>query len=279
MKMGVRVPPRPRPALCNPLAKPLSLTLVHEAITRTQLGETAASPTPVKNRMAWKANKTLIPVLTAKRGATPISPAPAPKHSIDAVSVRMGPRRSQMYPHGIWKSAYPHRKELKMPPIWMVSSANSCSRVLPAILKFRRFNAVTAMINMTMLMTYQRTAVGALEFVEPFAARVCLSALLTRFKACVTPVLQTASALLKNSASPVVSFEHTTTWARVNEYARTNTHKRANKYVVLGQRGSNSEHRESCCSCTRGASKIAQGREARLLRLPSESTLTTIASD
>src|SRR5579859_2256759 len=172
MRIGVSVPPRPRPALCKPLAKPRSLTLVHEAITRTQPGETAASPTPVKKRMTWKASRTLNPVLTASWGATPISPAPRPKHNIEAVNVRMGPRRSQMYPQGIWKRAYPHRKEPKVRPILMVSKANSSSMVLPAMLKLRRFNAVTAMISMTMLMTRQRKVVAALELGAPVAARV-----------------------------------------------------------------------------------------------------------
>src|SRR5438105_3906943 len=182
MKVGVSVPPRPRPALCKPLAKPLSLALVHEAITRTQPGEMAASPTPVKKRMTWKASRTLNPVLTASCGAIPISPAPRPKHNIEAVNVRSGPRRSQMYPHGIWKRAYPHRKEPKMRPILMVSKANSSSMVLPAMLKLRRFNAVTAMISMTMPMTYQRTFVAALEFVAPVPTRVSAEVLFEGFK-------------------------------------------------------------------------------------------------
>jgi len=78
-------------------------------------------------------------------------------------------------------------------------------------------------------------------------------------------VLQTAPVLPKNCASPVVSFEHTTTWARVNEYAHTNTHKRASKYVVLGQRGSNSEHRESCCS-TRAKSRKEEKPDSFVFR-------------
>src|SRR5205823_12408537 len=93
IKVGVSVPPRPRPALCKPLAKPLSLALVDEAITRTQPGETAAPPTPVRNRRTGRPSRTRHPVPTAACGWTPLTRAPGPTHNHGAVTVPAGPWR------------------------------------------------------------------------------------------------------------------------------------------------------------------------------------------
>ena len=104
MNTGVSVPPRPSPQTCKPLAKPRSRADVHDAMTRVTFDVTAASPIPVRKRTSRKAASALIPVTAASFGASTIAPAPAPNNSMEAVSVRRGPMRSQTYPQGIWKS-------------------------------------------------------------------------------------------------------------------------------------------------------------------------------
>src|SRR5579859_7291689 len=101
MAMGVRVPPRPRPQTCKPLANPRSRSAVQEAITRVTLEETAASPTPVKKRTMRNTARALMLVAAANLGAKTMALDPTAKRKIDAVKVRRGPKRSQTYPQGI----------------------------------------------------------------------------------------------------------------------------------------------------------------------------------
>src|SRR5579863_7161766 len=98
--MGVRVPPRPRPHTCKPLANPRSRRAVQDAMTRVTLEETAASPTPVRKRTILKTASALSPVAVENLGARTIAPDPIAKQRMDAVSVRRGPMRSQTYPQG-----------------------------------------------------------------------------------------------------------------------------------------------------------------------------------
>jgi hypothetical protein len=78
-----------------------------------------------------------------------------------------------------------------MRPILMVSKANSSSIVFPAILKLRRFSAVTAMINMTIPIMRQRTLLASLVSAGAVTGMTCVEALVGRFKRLSSSVRRT----------------------------------------------------------------------------------------
>ena len=77
-----------------------------------------------------------------------------------------------------------------MRPIVIVLNENSSEIYFPAMLKFRRHNVVTAMINITISMIRQRTLVGAAPADGPGACTACGGRVLELLKRFFGPVVR-----------------------------------------------------------------------------------------